>query len=812
RIELDVAAVTTEVTVTASRGSVEDVRNSPYVVSVKNPDELASRPLPTLAAALESAPGVVAQQSTYGHASPFLRGLTGYQTLILLDGLRFNTGIFRSGPNQYLAFIDPSQAERLEVTLGPSSAAYGSDSLGGTISVMTQQPRFGADRHFTVKGDLGLFAASADFSGATKGQLAIANDRFWLLVGGNARRHNDLRAGGGVDSHNVFRRYFGLSTGQVRDLVGDRMQDSAFSQYGGHTKVAARLTPSQTLTFWYQRNELAGLRGYRDMQGGLGRLQALFDPQGGQFAYGRYEKLRLGFLDALTGTLSFNSQSDGQIRQALRFSDVISREDNRVNVNGYTLQGATHWGTRHAQVFGGELYNERVTSTRFEDDPPTGRTVQTRALFPDGSRYRTGGLFFQNMTEVVRNKLRAIVGGRFTNVNFQAFAGRNLDAAGKPLGVADSNQTFRDATFHTSLAWQAHRNIGLHVLAGRGFRAPNVSDLGGVGLSGLGYEIPAEQAVALGAVMGISSAENATSAGRLVSKLASETLNNYEAGITLHTRRFYGRVQVFDAEFHDPIVRRTLLFPIGQAPGALGGALVTPIPQSSDQRKEGLLTVATGLDPRAVKTFVNDGETKYYGIESTFRFQASARWTVHGGYSWINGRDLYPDRPVRRLPPQAGLLGLRYVPSGRRMWAEFLSSFAGPQYRVYGGDLDDERIGASRRRTDIATFFNGALAGRYRSGAVFTPTGETLLQIQNRVLPIGATINGVTILNDNSRVPMFSSSKGWVAFDLRGGAPVSERVSLVFGVLNLLDRNYRSHGSGIDSPGINAFAGVKYQF
>ena len=75
-------------------------------VTSRGRDQLVGRPLQTVANALEGAPGVTVQQTTTAAASPILHGLTGYQTLLLLDGIRFNTSIFRSGPNQYVSLID----------------------------------------------------------------------------------------------------------------------------------------------------------------------------------------------------------------------------------------------------------------------------------------------------------------------------------------------------------------------------------------------------------------------------------------------------------------------------------------------------------------------------------------------------------------------------------------------------------------------------------------------------------------------------------------------------------------------------------
>ena len=169
-------------------------------------------------------------------------------------------------------------------------------------------------------------------------------------------------------------------------------------------------------------------------------------------------------------------------------------------------------------------------------------------------------------------------------------------------------------------------------------------------------------------------------------------------------------MQVFDAEMYDPIVRRTLLFPAGSAPETLAGLPVTALPPSPAQQERGLVTVATAFDRRAVKAFVNDGRARYYGLETTARVSLSPRWALEADYAFLAGRELNPNRPVRRLSPQQGYAAIRYMPSGRRPWMEWGVKFAGAQERLNGGDLDDERIGAARSRQDIADFFHGAAA------------------------------------------------------------------------------------------------------
>jgi outer membrane receptor protein involved in Fe transport len=134
----------------------------------------------------------------------------------------------------------------------------------------------------------------------------------------------------------------------------------------------------------------------------------------------------------------------------------------------------------------------------------------------------------------------------------------------------------------------------------------------------------------------------------------------------------------------------------------------------------------------------------------------------------------------------------------------------------------DERIGAERRDRDIGDFFRGARVSPYlKTGTdgiagtaddLFSLTNETLSQVQARVLPLGATVNGVRIIDDNTRVPLFLRTAGYFSLNLNAGFRLTEKSSLNLAVRNVLDTNYRVHGSGIDSPGINVYLGYTLQF
>lgn len=113
--------------------------------------QIVRRSPENLLQALENVPGV--NQVSEGHAAvPAIRGLARGRTLLLIDGGRVSSER-RAGPSA--TFADPEAFEGIDVARGPGSVAYGSDAIGGVISVRTRRAEPGSPLRLRGSGTFG---------------------------------------------------------------------------------------------------------------------------------------------------------------------------------------------------------------------------------------------------------------------------------------------------------------------------------------------------------------------------------------------------------------------------------------------------------------------------------------------------------------------------------------------------------------------------------------------------------------------------------------------------------------------------------
>ncbi|MBI4462384.1 MAG: TonB-dependent receptor, partial [Acidobacteria bacterium] len=775
------------------RGEARNVLELPSEVNLVSGEKLAQRPGNLLAQGLREEVGVQIQQTSAHQAAVVIRGLTGQQVVHLVDGVRYNNSLFRPGPNQYFALLEPSFVDRVEIERGPNSAQYGSDSLGGTVNVLPVRPHFepGARR---FHGEVAPFFRSADLTGGASTRISYGTSRWNLFGGGSGRRVQDLRAGGGDDSHAAVRRFLGLPPG----ILGNRLQDTAFTQGSAYARFSWKPVPDHFFTASYQRGEQHGGRRYDRLNGGNGDLIHAFDPQILDFFYGRYEKQQLGKLDSLTATFSYNRQRDDRTEQggAGNPQAPIRDEFNAAEVFGYQGLATSHIGTRHALVFGGEIYDEYITAQATVFDPATASQSVVRGRFPNGSRYTTYGLFYQHSAELFTNRLHGQGGVRYSAFRFRTLADKNpLDPSGQPT-VPDFVTTLDDFTFNFGLVLRLTPQWSLSGQVGRGFRAPNTTDFSSVGLTSNGFEVTPTEAEAAGGSVGSTADATAQSTGGRATSLNPESLLNYELGVKFRSRRLGATLSGFVSDISDFITKRTLLLPVGAVGSTIGGEVIV------SQLPSGAVFVAA--DPRPVLVRTNAGDVRLWGIETSFEAELSSTLFLNGNFHYLRAEDKNKTGPPDiegGVPPAMGFLGLRWQPRGH-FWVEAYSQLAGKQDRLSSLELADQRIGATRSRSRIAAFFdNGAVARGLVAGGILLPTGETLSQVQDRVLGPGVT-----------SAPLFTKTPGFATLNLRGGFQLSENTDLVFILENLLDHNYRYHGSGVDASGANLQLSYRIRF
>lgn len=191
---LSPGAIEDTVTITAGKGNARVAVEVPQTVTVTTAEDLErQRPRSTFEA-IERAPNVIVRETNPARERPRLRGLDSSRVLIIIDGEKLNNSRTDLQTGLSPSIIDVTQLESAEVVSGAGSSLYGSDSLAGTINLITKGPN---------RPDKGLLLGfRADGNYASNGSVRrggavmnLSSNQFAFRISGSIFRLDNYKIG-----------------------------------------------------------------------------------------------------------------------------------------------------------------------------------------------------------------------------------------------------------------------------------------------------------------------------------------------------------------------------------------------------------------------------------------------------------------------------------------------------------------------------------------------------------------------------------------------------------------------------------------
>ncbi|MEN8227819.1 MAG: TonB-dependent receptor [Bacteroidota bacterium] len=442
-----------EFVITAQRDRTNNIDRPEAISKLTRPDPhlVTATSTPD---ALSAMPGVWMQKTNLGGGSPFLRGLTGYHTLILIDGIRLNNSTFRSGPNQYLNTVDPLTIENMEVMRGQGGVPYGSDALGGVIQLFTQSPVF-SDSGKEVKASIYGKYMSKGMEKTSRATFEAGSRKTAFKAGASFRKLGDIVPGRG------------LST----------LSPTGYSEKSADLKIKHKLKSNQLFTGSIQFHRQKDVPLYHKLTSG-DYSKYHFDPQQRLLSYIRLESYDESLLfSKITYTVSFQNSLERRIKQKIATPVTHTEEDRVSTING-TVELLSRPNSYWTISSGVELYEDLIRSRTTSTYDSTDQSTGSRGLYPDKSR--SDNLALYSLHSIDLNRISLVFGGRYNYVR--------LSVTDELLG--ETKITPSALIGNVGLNYKLSQQIRLVTSVSSGFRAPNINDVSSLGIADFRYEIP----------------------------------------------------------------------------------------------------------------------------------------------------------------------------------------------------------------------------------------------------------------------------------------------------------------------------------
>ncbi|MAP55797.1 TonB-dependent receptor [Altibacter sp.] len=468
-----------EVVLSVSKFGLKKKELPQQIVTVTSEDIQFQNPQ-TAADLLENSGQVYVQKSQLGGGSPMIRGFSTNRLLITVDGIRFNTAIFRGGNVQNVISIDPFAVERTEVVLGPGSVVYGSDALGGVMNFYTKRPKFSFEEGMSFSGSTTARYATANEEKTGHVDVNIGLKEWAFLTSVTYSDFGDMRMGEHGPDDYLRPEYVETVNGE--DVVipnpDPRVQvPTGYDQINAMQKV--RFMPSEkwdfglnlfyTTTSDYSRYD----RLIRRRNGMLRSAEWYYGPQ--EWLAGNLEARNTayegGIYDESIITLSYQrfkeSRNDRDFGKPTLFEtdETVHAYSAAWDFEKDFAKGKFHYGLEY-------VFN-KVNSNGSQTDITTGISQPDASRYPDGATWQSIAAY-SSLQYQLAETLSFQGGLRYNHILLDAM----FDERFYDFPFADANLSTGALTGSAGLSWQASEILRWKANFSTAFRAPNVDDVG----------------------------------------------------------------------------------------------------------------------------------------------------------------------------------------------------------------------------------------------------------------------------------------------------------------------------------------------
>lgn len=475
-----------DIVVTASRWA-EKKREIPFMTDVIRLNDPKISILRTTSDILTSTGNLMVQKSQGGAGSPVIRGFEANRLLLVVDGVRMNNAIYRSGHLQNSMSLDLGGLDRIEVIYGPSSVIYGSDALGGVIHYYTKTPKLSEKQGLQVGAD-----AAAQFSSANKAKiyhfgLHTGFRKIAFYSSFTSSDFGDIRIGKNRNgfSQNHGKVFYHIRQGLHKDsLVASNHPEiqpaTGYHQYDMTHKVLIPLNRNLRLVGNVQYSTSSRINRFDELYNFENDKPIYatwyYGPQNRFFSSLRLiSEIKTRLFSDFSVIVAYQKIDEDRINRKFNRRNELHQEED-VKVYSFNFDFRKSFPGNQKLEYGFEANYNDVQSDGFNMDIRNNTRTEALSRYPDKGSSVSAFSGYAGYKWAHSEKLRLSAGVRYSHSLLYSKFSHEFDMI--PFSAVDISTGA--LTGSASLIYNPQHDLKISFILSTGYRAPNVDDYGKV--------------------------------------------------------------------------------------------------------------------------------------------------------------------------------------------------------------------------------------------------------------------------------------------------------------------------------------------